>query len=219
MGGRVRIQRFSWVILCILVTAMIVSGVYLIVQGMQEQPPQAAALPNATYEVPSSELTKVVAAARESATASSAPKFDSPDTLYIPSLGVSASIIPESVSEGSLDIPRDPKVVGLARAYAPLAAQTGTTLIAGHVTYNGISGALAQLADIEQGALVVATDSSGKATIWAVTGIAVRDKADFPTLQLDGPHSLVIVTCGGPASHVNGAWEFRDNVIVTAVPA
>jgi len=207
------------VVLLIVAVVVAAAGVVLVVQGLQVQPPAAAALPSATYSLSGSGQGAVVAAARASAAGSAAPRFDAPDTLYIPSLGVTAHITAESVTAGSLDIPRDPTTVGMARGYASLASASGTTLIAGHVTYDGVPGALEHLADTEPGALVVVTDAAGTATLWAVTAMTVRDKTDFPILATDGPHQLVVVTCGGPANRIDGAWHFQDNIIVTAVPA
>lgn len=211
--------RGRGLVLVIVVSLLAVAGVGFIVAGLHEDPPAAAPLPSSTFSLAGPALAGARQAAQASATASHAPRFDRPDTVYIPALGVAAPVVPEGMTGASLDIPGDPRTVGLATHYAPLPATDGTTLMAGHVNYNGTPGALAQLAELKPGSLVAVTDAKGRPTLWAVTGMTVRDKSDFPSLSVTGPRELLLVTCGGPVFFDGTAWHYRDNVIVTAVPA
>ena len=67
--------------------------------------------------------------------------------------------------------------------------------------------------------LVTTTDGTGRATHWRVTGLEVRGKGDLPAFPTTGARRLVLVTCGGPVVDTPSGRRYRDNVVVTAVPA
>lgn len=149
-----------------------------------------------------------------------APDYDEPDRLWIPSLGVEAPLTRQVVRDGELGIPDDPGVVGRWDGGSGIAADTGTTLLAGHVNY-GRPGALFSLHEVQPGAVVVVTDDRGLPTAWRVTSLQVHDKDDLPPVLTDpaGPRTLAIVTCGGElATTDDGRRTYRQNVVVLAEP-
>ena len=112
----------------------------------------AAPVPSQTFAVasptPDSTRTATVAAIPDDPAPSSTPASSSsstsralvmspdrmgPDRLYVPSLGIYASLDGVKFSSGSLDIPREAWRVGRDVWSAPLRAGAGTTLLAGHV--------------------------------------------------------------------------------------
>lgn len=144
-----------------------------------------------------------------------------PDRLYVPSLGIYASLDGVKFSSGSLDIPREPWRVGRDVWSAPLGAGAGTTLLAGHVDLSGTPGALARLSDARPGALVHVTDGAGRRSTFVTTSLQSYSKVSLPRsiFRVDGPRQLALVTCGGPVMTIDGVQHYRDNVVLTAVPA
>jgi hypothetical protein len=153
-----------------------------------------------------------------------------PNSLIVPSVCIDGSIVGTTrQATGALLIPGDVHDVGLWNDGEPLLAPTGavypagTTLLAGHVNYVGQGdGALFNLYRVQPGALVYATDASGRATLWRVVSAVSLLKADLPASVFagtQGARRLVIVTCGGSLSYIPGTgWTYDDNVVVTAVP-
>lgn len=184
--------------------------------GSHERPPAPAPLPVRPFsvELPASGPT----------TGPDAPERPEralpPSTLSIPSIGVRAPIVVEDVNgAGELIVPGDPDAVGLAGPLAPLSGDLGTTLVAGHVSFDGEPGALHSLVDAAPGAVVRTSDREGAVRVWRVTGLEAVRKDRLPEFSAGGPRRLVIVTCGGTLTRRHDDWSFDQNVIVTAVPA
>jgi len=149
--------------------------------------------------------------------------------VVIGSLCINAPIVPTTVAgDGSLIIPADVHKVSLWTGGAAIVAPAGTTVIAGHVDHvNQGPGAMNQLHNVAPGAVVTVTDTSGKVTRWQVTDVAVVGKDSLPAFVFagkNGPRELALVTCGGPLLHLSNGHggtygTYRDNIVVTAVPA
>ncbi|WP_154402181.1 class F sortase [Ornithinimicrobium cavernae] len=142
--------------------------------------------------------------------------------LYIPSIYVSAPIVPQGVtSTDEMELPSDLRQVGLLDTTSPLEAPGGSSLIAGHVTQQGHHGALYFLGRLRAGATVVTVDGAGAQTAWAVTSVRNYRKTSLPAAVFDdsGPRVLTLVTCGGPIIRTeDGRWTHTDNIVVTATP-
>jgi hypothetical protein len=153
-----------------------------------------------------------------------------PSSLIIPSVCVDGTVVGTTrTATGVLLIPGDVHDVGLWDDGEPLLSPagsvytSGTTLVAGHVNYVGQGdGALFNLYRVQPGALVYATDVSGRATLWRVVSAVSVLKADLPASVFagtQGARRLVIVTCGGTLDYIPGTgYTYDDNVVVTAVP-
>ena len=149
--------------------------------------------------------------------------------VVIGSLCINAPIVPTTVAgDGSLIIPADVHKVGLWTGGAAIVAPAGTTVIAGHVDdVNQGPGAMNQLRNVAPGAVVSVTETSGQVTRWQVTDVAVVGKDSLPPVVFagkNGPRRLALVTCGGPLLHLSNGHggtygTYRDNIVVTAVPA
>lgn len=200
--------------------------------------PAAAPVPSRTYAVasPTPDTTRTATvdaipddpapATSASSSASSpglvmSPERMGPDRLYVPSLGIYASLDGVKFSGGSLAIPREPWRVGRDVWSAPLGGGAGTTLLAGHVDLSGTPGALARLSEARAGALVYVTDGAGRRSAFVTTSLQRYSKVSLPQslFAVDGPRQLAVVTCGGPVMTIDGEQHYRDNVVLTAVPA
>ncbi|TQF65840.1 class F sortase [Rhodococcus spelaei] len=144
-----------------------------------------------------------------------------PRILSMPRIGISAPIGVSTVPGGVLTPPNDVKTVGIWRDGAALAADQGTTLLAGHVNMIGQgNGALFNLALMRPGDIIHTSDDAGRTTVWRVTRVVERPKADgVEESVLDGPtgpRRLAVVTCGGELTYDNGVGDYADNIYLYA---
>lgn len=207
--------RPSLALLAVPVVAAVAGGL-LIFNGSSSLYP-AMPLPERTFSA--STVAGSMPQGSPSALIVSAPYPDK-EKLYIPSIGVVASFVPEASNNGSLVIPGDPKTVGMFNGNPGVEAQMGTTLLAGHVTFNSVAGALLPLHSVARDALIVTTDSQGRAWAWRVVGLEVVPRAGIlPLFPKTGARRLVVVTCGGKVESTSAGLVYESNVIVTAIPA
>jgi hypothetical protein len=98
-------------------------------------------------------------------------------------------------------------------------AVAGTVVLAGHVdsARYGV-GLLATLAALRLDDEVVVADRLGRHHAYRVTARHSYPKRDLPAeaFATDGPHRLVLITCGGAFDPSTG--HYAENVVVTAEP-
>ncbi len=137
--------------------------------------------------------------------------------LILSALDVTAALEPAAVVDDQLVLPEDPARVGYWTEGAGPKDASGTVLLSGHVKWEGRQGALWALASSAPGDPVVLHWADGSTSEWVVSATTSRprtaDTTDLFTRQ--GPHRLVLVTCGGPLEQ----GHYRDLVTVLALPA
>ena len=144
-----------------------------------------------------------------------------PSRVRLERLGIDApvSAVGIDMKAGAIGLPKNIKRVGWWRDSAKPGADAGTTLLAGHVdsAVKG-AGALFALKSARRGDRILLTQG-GKTLRYRVTKVAIMRKAALPTdiYTRTGSPKLVVATCGGPFDA--SAGHYRDNVVVTAVPA
>lgn len=223
--------------LIVLAVALVCAGLVLIILSTTEGPRGSTPRPIPTFAVvdpvPDPTRTAVVPAIPADPPSPSAaatptpaettmdPERMEPSRLYVPSIGVYTSLEPVQFSGGSLTIPEQPWVVGIDKDSAPVVAPVGTTLLAGHVDISGTPGALARLAQAQPGAMVYVTDAQGQRSAFVTTSLQQYSKVALPRsiFEVTGTRQLAVVTCGGPVVEIEGERHYRDNVVLTAVPA
>jgi LPXTG-site transpeptidase (sortase) family protein len=144
-----------------------------------------------------------------------------PSRVKLARLGIDAQVsaIGIDMKSGALGIPDNIKRVGWWRDGATPGAEAGTALLAGHVdSAKAGAGAFYALKSSRRGDLVTVTQGA-KTLRYRVTTIKTMRKAALPTsiYTRTGSPKLVLVTCGGPFDAKSG--HYRDNIVVTAVPA
>jgi LPXTG-site transpeptidase (sortase) family protein len=144
-----------------------------------------------------------------------------PSRVKLARLGIDAAVssIGIDMKSGALGIPENIKRVGWWRDGATPGDDTGTALLAGHVdSAKDGAGAFYALKSARRGDRVTVTQG-GKTLRYRVTTIRRMKKASLPTdiYTRAGSPKLVLVTCGGPFDAKIG--HYRDNIVVTAVPA
>ena len=228
-------RRLPLPLIAIAVIGCLAGGTMLIISGSKSHPPGAAPLPDRQFTVGPSVLGKLppLKQGRNTGTGRAGGQCPVPVTgsrLVIGSLCIDSPVVPAYRDPGgALVIPPDVREVGMWTGGAPLSGpggkpvKQGTTLLVGHVDYAGQgNGALYRLYQVQPGATVYASGSSGYQTRWQVTSLTVVAKSELPSWVFagtTGPRKLVIVTCGGPVDYIQGyGYSYRDNVIATAVP-
>lgn len=142
-----------------------------------------------------------------------------PARIRIPSREVDATVEGADVgTDGELLVPAlASRVVWYQAGSVPSAP--GTAVLAGHVDYNGVEGAFAQLSRLGPGDTIEITDLGGKTSGFQVVARQLVRKDQLAVAELthaQGPPRLALVTCGGDFDHVRRTYV--SNVVVWAVP-
>ncbi|MEV0066436.1 class F sortase [Amycolatopsis sp. NPDC050768] len=209
-GTQERPARTKWVLAAVgaVVVAALVAAL-LIFTGKNEPGLASGA---ASVPVPAAGA----GAAQQSAQKQAAPG-QTPGTVLLPG-GGTAKLVQEPVGDdGALVIPQS-----LAEAAwwgSGLGADQGVTLFSGHVNWKGRTGPFDQLWQVEQGQTVTVTDTAGGKWNYRVDEVRTIHKSGLAAesaklFSPDGPHKLVLVTCGG--DYVGGTEGYDDNRVVTA---
>ncbi|MEA5366537.1 class F sortase [Amycolatopsis sp., V23-08] len=140
-----------------------------------------------------------------------------PAQLALPGGGAAKLVQEDLDADGALKIPE-----GLDEAAwwgAKLGADHGVALLSGHVNWKGKKGPFNELWQVKPGQEVKLTDAAGGAWVYKVDAAETIHKSELAgrSEQLfspDGPHKLLLVTCGG--EYVGGKEGYEDNRVVTA---
>jgi hypothetical protein len=145
-----------------------------------------------------------------------------PTRVRLPPRGIDAPVFPVSisVSAGTLAVPPLIHRLGWWMDGMTPGSRTGSTLIAGHVdSARAGPGAFFRLREARRGDPVQVITKNGATHTYRVVSVQVMPKSELPAsiYSRRGRPRLVLVTCGGPFDPSVG--RYRDNVVVTAVPA
>jgi hypothetical protein len=148
----------------------------------------------------------------------------SPNRIVIPKIHAAAQIVKVgTMPDGELQVPLDPKTVGWWRYGAKPGATRGTAILAGHINYAGVTGAMAAIGRLDPGDQVYVfgrQNAEARHEVrFRVTGVRTYHKTHLPYEKIFDQHGvgrIVIVTCGGPFDASTG--NYLDNIVVFAVP-
>ncbi|WP_433285850.1 class F sortase [Micromonospora sp. CA-244673] len=146
-----------------------------------------------------------------------------PVRLRIPPIGVTATVDPVGINPRTDEFEVPPSVdrVGWYRYGPGLEAGTGSVVIAGHVdSADQGKGAFFRLRELDRGDLLTAAGSDGRERRFRVVAREEYAKTRIPLdryFARDGSPRLTLITCGGPFDAKTR--HYRDNVVITAVPA
>jgi hypothetical protein len=140
-----------------------------------------------------------------------------PGTVRLPGGATARLVRTELTGTGVLPIPR-----GLGDAAwwgAKLGAAQGTALLSGHVNWEGERGPFDELWRMRDGDDVSVVDAHGGRWVYRVAAVVTLSKEALPAQAAkwfgqDGPHRLVLVTCGG--DYVGGTEGYDENRLVAA---
>lgn len=142
-----------------------------------------------------------------------------PLSLAIPDLDVrTAPIEPVGIeANGELEVP-GAEAIGWYEFGAGIGGGQGSTVLAGHIAYNGVDGVFRNLDRMQPGQIFT-VDHEGSALPYEVTEVIQYTKEALPIDDLfreDGEERLVLITCGG--SFNPSLRSYDDNVVVIALP-
>jgi hypothetical protein len=145
-----------------------------------------------------------------------------PVRVRVPALGIDAPVDPADIDvvHGVLDAPKSIGRTGWWRDGVTPGARAGAVLITGHVdSAEGGIGAFFALRRARAHSRVDVVAASGRTFAYDVVSVRTYRKGTVPTsiFSRRGRARLVLVTCGGPFDRASG--HYRDNVVLTAVPA
>ncbi|MEV4214657.1 class F sortase [Micromonospora sp. NPDC049662] len=146
-----------------------------------------------------------------------------PVRLVIPGIGVTATVNAVGINErtNEFEVPPSVDEIGWYRYGPGLEADGGSVVIAGHVdSARQGKGAFYRLRELDRGDTLTATGSDGTARRYRVVAREEYAKTKIPLdryFARDGKPRLTLITCGGPFDAK--ARRYRDNIVVTAVPA
>ncbi|MER5453971.1 class F sortase [Micromonospora sp. NPDC002389] len=146
-----------------------------------------------------------------------------PVRLRIPAIEVVARVDPVGVDarSGEFDVPPSVDRIGWYRFGPGLEADAGSVVIAGHVdSAEQGRGAFWRLRELAPGDTLTVTGADGTPRGYRVVAREEYDKTKIPLERYfarDGRPRLTLITCGGPFDAQ--ARRYRDNIVVTAVPA
>ncbi|WP_433553015.1 class F sortase [Micromonospora zamorensis] len=146
-----------------------------------------------------------------------------PVRLVIPGIDVTATVNAVGINErtNEFEVPPSVDQIGWYRYGPGLETDAGSVVIAGHVdSAKQGKGAFFRLRELDQGDTLTATGSDGEARQYRVIAREEYAKTKIPLdryFARDGKPRLTLITCGGPFDAK--ARKYRDNIVVTAVPA
>ncbi|MFI6766230.1 class F sortase [Streptomyces sp. NPDC050355] len=141
-----------------------------------------------------------------------------PSRVAIPSIGVSAPVLPLGLDEdGWIAAPpaSDAQLAGWYKA-APSPGERGTAVLVGHVDSAGGPAVFYGLGALEKGRTIRVTREDGRIAVFEVYGVRVFGKHGFPARKVygdTGRPELRVLTCGGAYSAGSG---YTGNVVVFA---
>ena len=146
-----------------------------------------------------------------------------PVRLVIPEIDVTATVNAVGINErtNEFEVPPSVDQIGWYRYGPGLEADAGSVVIAGHVdSAKQGKGAFFRLRELDRGDTLTATGRDGKERKYRVVAREEYAKTKIPLdryFARDGEARLTLITCGGPFDAK--ARKYRDNIVVTAVPA
>lgn len=168
--------------------------------------------------VPAADAAGQVPLAQQAGTPDSQTYPVAPGELVLP-WGDVAPVDPAGVDgTGVLEVPEDPSRVGWWNGGARAGDPFGGIVLAGHVDSREFGlGVLAPLRDVALGTEVVLADggSGFRYEVESVTSVPKARLAEgTDVFRQDGPHRLVLITCGGEFDRATRSYA--DNVVVVA---
>jgi hypothetical protein len=206
-------------------TVIVLTGSLLLADGLRGSagPPQPAAAAAGPEPARSADTTSARASAdRVSAVvrplvppAVAAPR---PDRIRIRSIGVDAPLMTVGLDENGWIQAPPPEDKNLAAWYqgSAVPGSPGTSVIVGHVDNQAGPAVFYGLGALKKGNTLEVLGRDGTTAVFAVYGIQVFAKDDFPAQRVygaTGQAELRVITCGGVYTKARG---YSGNVVVFA---
>ncbi|GGL87574.1 MULTISPECIES: class F sortase [Micromonospora] len=146
-----------------------------------------------------------------------------PVRLRIPAIEVTATVDAVGINPrtNEFEVPPSVDEIGWYRFGPGLEADQGSIVVAGHVdSADQGRGAFFRLRELDRDDTVTVTGDDGRERRYRVVAREEYAKTKIPLdryFARDGAPRLTLITCGGPFDAETR--RYRDNIVVTAVPA
>jgi hypothetical protein len=146
-----------------------------------------------------------------------------PISISIPAIGVRSRLLYVGLNpDGTIQVPplNDPPLTNEAAwyKYSPTPGQPGPSVIEGHVdSRRGGPSVFFRLGALKPGDLVDVTLADGQVAVFAITGVRLYPKGQFPTSTVYGNvdyAGLRLITCGG--SFDERSHSYTSNIVAFA---
>jgi len=141
-----------------------------------------------------------------------------PQRMRFEDVGVDDVIRPVGLEDdGALEIPANDEIGWWEGGSSP--GHPGATVLAAHVSWNGVPGPFNRLGRAEIGERLEVDTGEGMTRVYQVVERTMYSKDQLPARRIwrrGGPETLVLITCGG--SFNPSIRRYRDNIVVYAVP-
>ncbi|MFF0258989.1 class F sortase [Streptomyces microflavus] len=198
------------------IAALLLTGGLLLALGtgrQQPAPPRAADQGGPSVGAPAAPRSQAPAAEPRAA----ALPPSRPVSITIPSIEVTSGLEQLGLGKNrAMETPKDPAKAGWYRPGATPGA-IGPSVIAGHVTWDGVPAVFFKLTELEPGDRIDVRRADGTTAAFTVDRTATYPKDDFPTVEVyrNLDHAgLRLITCGGDYSEDDS--RYADNVVVYA---
>jgi LPXTG-site transpeptidase (sortase) family protein len=175
----------------------------------------------ATTDTPPTIISPLAAQLGEAVSVIPAPPAASIAPVAISIEGIkldTAPIVPVGVDpDGEFQVPGAFEVGWYQFGSAP--GQSGSTVLAAHVNWQGDDGRFLRLGKVEANDLVTVASVDGSSRRYRVVERAMYDKQTLPYDRIwaqGGPETLVLITCGGEFNRK--IHRYKQNIVVYAVP-
>jgi hypothetical protein len=212
----------GWWVSAALVSAMVAAAVagLVVIPGSESAataPPAATSLPLA--------VRRVIPIAQQKP-----PRLPEPvehrrtlpaNSVALPVQHVRAPVVDYCpIIAGGLEPPTDVHQVCYWAGGAAVGAEAGTTVLAGHINWAGVTGAFGNLAALHRGDRVLTAGPDAATSEWQITRVEHRPKTQgidpAAFVGQDGPRRLYLISCGGAFDAY--AASYVDNIYVLAEP-
>ena len=220
-------RRRSRVVATVVAVLLAGSGAAAVAVGIASQDPAPPAPPGGQAAPPESGSTSATPEPSQKPEQPGQPAekaiedldYSAPVQISIPKIGVSSSLIQLGLdSDGVMETPQPPDVDRAGWfSPSPPPGIPGSTVIAGHVTWDQEPVVFFELGDLRRGDKVQVKREDGVTTVFEVYRIGSFPKDGFPTDAVyDQPDTseLRLITCGGEYDAENN--RYLSNVIVWA---
>ena len=144
-----------------------------------------------------------------------------PVRLRIPAIDVSGTIQPVGMTDAvTMQVPQDISVIGWFDRSALPVADAGNTVLVGHRDgTTDPNGVFRRLEEVRPGDELRVREMSGRRLDYVITSVQSLGRQEFAReaesiFATDGPHRLVLLTCGGSYDAARGGYQ--STVVVVA---
>jgi len=142
-----------------------------------------------------------------------------PISIEIENINVrDADVIPVGINAEDLSFEVPPADQVGWYEFGPAPGETGSSVLAAHIAFDGVDGVFRYLEDVEVGSIVEIGFDDGTTRRYQIETLTEYVKEELPAslFARDGREQLALITCGGTFNYDVSSYE--SNTVAVAVP-